>query len=45
MVILNSISTENGLFRIEITNISYPYLGYILLDLNEAKIVQSGKNY
>jgi hypothetical protein len=45
ITILNGISTENGLFRIEITNISYPYLGYILLDLNEAKIVQSGKYY
>jgi hypothetical protein len=41
--ILTSITAENGLFRIEIENISYPHRGYLLLDLKEFKIVETGK--
>jgi hypothetical protein len=41
--ILTAITAENGLFRIEIENISYPHRGYLLFDLREFKIVESGK--
>jgi hypothetical protein len=43
ITIFNSISTENFMFRIEIENITYPYIGYVLLDLNEFKIMKGGK--
>jgi len=41
--ILISIQVKNNLFYIEIENITYPLYGYILLDLNEIRIVEAEK--
>jgi len=43
MMILISIQPKDNFFYIEIENISYPHYGYILLDLNEIRIVEAKK--
>jgi hypothetical protein len=43
ITILIDIIVKNGLFCIEIENITYPFYGYVLLDLNELKIVEAKK--
>jgi hypothetical protein len=43
ITILIDIIVKNGLFCIEIENITYPFYGYVLLDLNELKIMEAKK--
>jgi hypothetical protein len=40
---LNSVYVENGLFKIEIENITYPLYAYFLLDLENMKIIEAKK--
>ena len=40
---LISIQVKNNLFYIEIENITYPFYGYILLDLSEIRIIEAKK--
>jgi len=43
VTIFIDILVKNGLFCIEIENITYPFYGYVLLDLNEIKILEAKK--
>ena len=43
VTLLIDILVKNGLFCIEIENITYPFYGYVLLDLNEIKILEAKK--
>jgi len=43
ITIFIDILVKNGLFCIEIENITYPYYGYVLLDLSEIKILEAKK--
>jgi len=43
ITILLSIQARNNLFCIELENITYPFHGYILLDLNELRIIEAKK--
>lgn len=44
ITLLIDIVVKNGLFCIEIENVTYPFYGYLLLDLKELKIVEAKKN-
>jgi hypothetical protein len=41
---INSINIKDGLLRIDIENISYPFYGHILFDLEEFTIVEAKKD-
>ena len=41
MTRLNSIQVNNGLFHIEIENITYPYYGILIFDLNNFKVIET----
>jgi hypothetical protein len=43
ITILIDITVQNSLFRMEIENITYPFYGYLLLDLDKLKIVEAKK--
>jgi hypothetical protein len=43
ITILVIIQTKDNLLYIEIENITYPFHGYMLLDLNEIRIVETKK--
>jgi hypothetical protein len=43
ITILIDIIVKNGLFCIEIENITYPFYGYLLLDLDKLEIVEAKK--
>jgi hypothetical protein len=43
ITMLIAISAQDGLFHIEIENITYPHRGYVLLDLRELRIVKTKK--
>ena len=43
MIILIGIHVENNIFCIEVENITYPFYGYVLFDLNEIKIIEAKK--
>jgi hypothetical protein len=43
ITILVSIQAKDNLFYIEIENITYPFHGYMVLDLNEIRIVEAKK--
>ena len=43
ITILTSIQVKEGLFYLEIENVTYPYYGYILFDLNEFHIIEAKK--
>jgi hypothetical protein len=41
ITMLIAISAQDGLFHIEIENITYPHRGYVLLDLRELRIIEA----
>jgi len=41
--IIKNIAFYNGLLRIEIRNLTFPYSGYALLDIEQCKIVEAHK--
>jgi hypothetical protein len=43
ITIFIDIIVKNNLFCIEIENITYPFYGYLLLDLDKLKIIEAGK--
>ena len=43
ITILIDIYAKNSLFYIEIENITYPFYGHVILDLNEIKIIEAKK--
>lgn len=42
---IKEVKTENGLFKIEIENKTYPHTGYAYLDLSKLKIIRTELNY
>lgn len=43
ITILVNISTRNGLFCVEIENVTYPFYGYFLLDIEKFEIIEAKK--
>jgi hypothetical protein len=44
ITVLIDIIVKNGLFCIDIENVTYPFYGYILFDINEIKILEAKKS-
>ena len=43
ITVITSVQKENGYIRIEIENVTYPYSGYLILDIEKAKIIEAKK--